>query len=545
MSNSSNKKKTLLLLFASLLTSHPIHGAPPLNSDIIKSACDVTLYPDICNSTLSTTENLATRKDAIQVVIHKTKEIIRENFNTIKNLMGTPNLTKRSKIALHDCLEMVSETLEDLDMVIQDLESYPSNKPLQEHANDLKTLMSTTITHKEACLDGLSYDVDCKRLRESVIHGMSLGGKMCSNVLAMITNMTDIDMANKVGESNVRKLKEENWMMGPDWLSKRDRKLLMGGEMKPNVVVSKDGKGKFKTINAAVQAAPVKSKTRYVIKIHAGVYKEYVQIAKNKTNLMFIGDNRNNTIITGNRSVGGNSTTWKSATVAVMGKGFLARDITFQNTAGAKMHQAVALRVGGDLSAFYRCGMLAYQDTLYVPAGRQFFVKCMIVGTVDFIFGNAAAIFQFCDILARRPDPHQGNMMTAQGRSDPHQNTGIVIQKCKLDATSDLKAVKSQFKTYLGRPWKNHSRTVIMESHISDIIDPAGWSIWKGDFALNTLYYREYKNNGPGADTSKRVKWKGWGVLKNATEALTFTVGNFINGWIWLQATGFPVYFGL
>nr|KAJ0226134.1 hypothetical protein LSAT_V11C100016390 [Lactuca sativa] len=543
MSNSNNKNHTLLYLFATLLLTSLVLGTHRSHSNIIKSSCAITLYPDICYSTLSSTRNLATRKDVIKLAIHKTKEIIRENFITIKKLMVTVNLTKRGKIALHDCLEMIAGTLEDLDMVIRDLEAYPSNKSLQEQANDLKTLMSTTITNKETCLDGLSHDAACEHLRKSIIHGQDLGGKMCSNVLAMITDMTNIDiMANKLAESNVRKQKEEKLMRQPEWLSRKDRRLLWGKVMRPNVIVSKDGKGNYTTVAAAVKAAPFSSKSRYVIKILAGVYREYVEIPKNKTNLMFIGANRNNTIITGNMSVGGGSTTWKSATVAVNGKGFWARDITFQNSAGAALHQAVALRVSSDLSAFYRCGILAYQDTLYVTSGRQFFVNCMIVGTVDFIFGNAAAVFQFCKILARRPNPHQGNMLTAQGRTDPHQNTGLVIQKCKLGATSDLEQVKADFKTYLGRPWKTYSRTVIMGSLISDVIDPAGWSPWKGTFALDTLYYREYQNTGPGADTSKRVKWKGWGVMKNKIEAIPFTVGSFINGWTWLLSTGFPVW---
>lgn len=46
------------------------------------------------------------------------------------------------------------------------------------------------------------------------------------------------------------------------------------------------------------------------------------------------------------------------------------------------------------------------------------------IGTIDFIFGDAAAVFQNCDIFVRRPMDHQGNMITAQGRDNPHENTG-------------------------------------------------------------------------------------------------------------------------
>lgn len=227
---------------------------------------------------------------------------------------------------------------------------------------------------------------------------------------------------------------------------------------------------------------------------------------------------------------------------AVVGGGFLARDLTFQNTAGPSKHQAVALRVGSDLSAFYQCNIVAYQDTLYVHSLRQFFRDCYIAGTVDFIFGNAAVVLQNCDLVARKPNSGQKNMVTAQGREDPNQNTGISIQGCTIKGASDL---SSSTRSFLGRPWKKYSRTVVMQSTITNIIDPAGWFEWSGSFALDTLTYREYQNTGAGASTSGRVNWKGYKVITSASEAQQYTVGNFIGGSGWLGATGFPFKSGL
>ncbi|KAD4889437.1 hypothetical protein E3N88_21510 [Mikania micrantha] len=504
---------------------------------LVKTSCSSTTYPELCYSSIinhpDVTKKVKTQKDVIELAVNITQAAVRKNYFQIKKLSTRKGLTPREIGALHDCLQMVSETLEELEEVARGLEEYHSYESLRQHANDLKTLMSSAITDQETCLDGFSQD---KRLRKELEKGQVKVEKMCSNALAMICNMT-IDQ-NAAG----RKLEEEVW---PEWLSPRDRRLLQSGTtVRPNVVVAADGSGNYKTVAAAVAAAPSKSSTRYVIRIKAGVYRENVEVPKAKTNIMFIGDGRETTIITGSRSVKGGSTTFESATVAIVGDGFLARDITFQNTAGASNHQAVALRVGSDFSAFYKCDMLAYQDTLYVHKNRQFYINCLIVGTVDFIFGNAAVVFQDCDIHARRPNSGQKNMLTAQGRTDRNQNTGIVIHKCRIGATSDLKAVQGSFPTYLGRPWKQYSRTVIMQSSISNVIQPTGWFEWDGDFALETLYYGEYRNTGPGAGTSGRVKWKGFKVITSSSEAQGFTPGSFIVGGSWLGNTGFPFALG-
>lgn len=83
-----------------------------------------------------------------------------------------------------------------------------------------------------------------------------------------------------------------------------------------------------------------------------------------------------------------------------------------------------------------------------------------------------------------------------------------------------------------------------MQTSISDVINPAGWFPWDGNFALDTLYYAEYANTGAGAGTANRVTWKGFRVIA-AAEAQAFTAGQFIAGGSWLSSTGFPFSLGL
>jgi pectinesterase len=220
---------------------------------------------------------------------------------------------------------------------------------------------------------------------------------------------------------------------------------------------------------------------------------------------------------------------------AVSGAGFIARDLTFRNTAGPAAHQAVALRVDSDRSAFFRVAVEGHQDTLYAHSLRQLYRDCRIAGTVDFVFGNGIVVVQRSLVATLPLAPGQTGSVTAQGRKDPNQNTGFSFHGC---------VVEGKYPTYLGRPWKPFSRVVVMESYLGPGIQARGWLEWaaagSGDHSpgLATLFYGEYRNYGPGAGVAGRVKWPGYHVIMDAAVASRFTVRRFIDGLAWLPGTG-------
>ncbi|PAN40371.1 hypothetical protein PAHAL_7G310000 [Panicum hallii] len=328
----------------------------------------------------------------------------------------------------------------------------------------------------------------------------------------------------------------------PKWVPGDLRRLLQ--VQKPNAVVAQDGSGGFKTITAAINAVPKTYKGRYVIYVKAGTYKEYVTVPKNMANVFMYGDGPTRTVVTGDKSNTGGFATIATRTFSAEGNGFICKNMGFVNTAGPDGHQAVALHVQGDMSVFFNCRFEGYQDTLYVHANRQFFRNCEVLGTVDFIFGNSAALFQNCLVTVRKPGISQSNMVTAHGRTDPNMPTGIVLQSCRIVPEQALFPDRLKVASYLGRPWKEYARTVIMESTIGDLIKPEGWSEWMGDFGLKTLYYAEYGNSGPGAGTSKRINWPGYRGIIGQAEATQFTPGVFIDAMTWLKATGTPNVMG-
>lgn len=221
-------------------------------------------------------------------------------------------------------------------------------------------------------------------------------------------------------------------------------------------------------------------------------------------------------------------------TTVVEGSGFIAMYMGFINTAGPEKHQAVAMRSSSDHSIFYQCSFDAYQDTLYAHSNRQFYRDCHITGTVDFIFGNAAVVLQNCSIQPRQPMPKQFIAITAQSKSDPNQNTGTSIQHC--DITTPLYGQNLTAPTYFGRPWKNYSTTIIMQSKIGDFLNPEGWTEWTPLVEPpSTIFYGEYRNSGPGSLLDQRVKWDGYRRNLTDEQASKFTVEALIQGSEWLM----------
>ncbi|RWV83133.1 hypothetical protein GW17_00055304 [Ensete ventricosum] len=513
----------------------------------VASACKSTLYPETCEAALESVASTASTKDMFDVSVESAKSRARVARDVAYNLTqpSAQKSTSRSQSSVNDCLELLDITLDQLDDVLR------AKKSSSFH--NIQTWLSAALTNQATCSEGLE-TVKAKGgdSLNAQVEGLS---QYISNALVLHkkVKVKDKDGGHK-GEHGGRKLLSDGF---PEWLSAGDRRLLQASpeDIRADAVVAKDGSGTHTTINEAIAFVSLASKgssgggSTKVIYVKAGTYKEYINIPTKQKNVMLMGDGKGKSIVAGSRNAKDGYTTYGSATVgmsvllmaAAMGAGFIAKGLTIINDSGPSKHQAVALRVGADKSVVYQCSIQGYQDTLYTHSNRQFYSETDVYGTVDFIFGNSAVVLQNCYIQPRKPGGGQKNSVTAQGRTDPNQNTGISIQKCKIQGSSDLGGTP----TYLGRPWQKYSRTVVMETYLDDSIDPDGWEPWSGSFALSTLYYGEYANTGPGASTSGRVRWAGVHPSLSSSEASKFTVAEFIVGDYWLPGTGVSYIAGL
>ncbi|KAL2226959.1 probable pectinesterase/pectinesterase inhibitor 34 [Sesamum indicum] len=560
-----SKLKLLLLLAATLIVASAVaatllvvirnradsaagprlHNRRP--SQAMSKACSRTRYPTLCvNSLLDFPGALtASDKDLVHISVNMTLQKFGRALYSASEISNL-NMDPRVRSAYEDCLELLEDSV---DLLSRSLTSVASGGGAGGSTQDVLTWLSASLTNQDTCTDG--FDELNGYVKSQMSDRLKDLSELVSNCLAIYAAAGgDEDFSGIPIQNRRRRLlsnDKENKHF-PVWLSRRDRKLLdmPVSAINADIIVSQDGNGTCKTITEAIKKAPEHSNRRFIIYVRAGKYEEKIlKVGRKKTNIMFIGDGKGKTVIAGGKSVQDNMTTFHTASFAATGAGFIARDMTFENWAGPSKHQAVALRIGADHAVIYRCNIIGYQDTLYTHSQRQFYRECDIYGTVDFIFGNAAVVFQNCSIHARKPLPFQKNTITAQNRKDPNQNTGISIHACRIVAESDLEANKTAYPTYLGRPWKLYSRTVYMLSYMGDHIHPRGWLEWNATFALDTLYYGEYMNYGPGGAIGQRVKWPGYRVITSTDEASKFTVAQFIYGSSWLPSTGVAFLAGL
>lgn len=291
--------------------------------------------------------------------------------------------------------------------------------------------------------------------------------------------------------------------VGPTWA--RDKKTIR---------VAASG-GEFTTIQAAVNAAPEEGA---VIRISAGTYREVVHVDKPRIEFRGEGKDPKDVVLVYGNSAASTCGTGCSATLFVTGEDFFAGNMTIANDYSKTTEvpsQAVAALVRADRAVFRKVRLLGAQDTLYASSmgcmkgaeagpncvtGRQYYRDCYIEGHVDFIFGDAKAVFENCEI---RSVAHKaGGYVTAESNTRPGQDAGYVFDHCRLTADPGAGDV------YLGRPWRDYSTVIYLNTEMGPQIRPEGWSEWKNAPAprLPTSTYAEYRSSGPGGHVERREK---------------------------------------
>jgi PelA/Pel-15E family pectate lyase len=281
-----------------------------------------------------------------------------------------------------------------------------------------------------------------------------------------------------------------------------------------DINVAADGTGDVRTVQAAVDKVPDGNRSRIVIRIKPGIYSEQVRVPVTKPYISFVGTDAGKTVIVFSLSNKQAGSTSASYATYIGGHDFHAENITFENSFGVGS-QAVAALVEADRAVFRNCRFLGWQDTLYAKGGRQYYKDCYIEGQVDYIFGQAAAVFDECEIYSKGD-----GYIAAPMRFAADEPSGFVFYKCKLTSRDTKDGI------YLARPWRDYGRTIYIATKMDAQIRPEGWHHWEPQ-REKTAFFAEYRSTGKGASDSTRVKWA---KQLNDSEAKAFSPGNFLRG---------------
>ncbi|KAK9062298.1 hypothetical protein SSX86_019484 [Deinandra increscens subsp. villosa] len=519
-----------IILFISLLIFiHPASTKDAQSpSDLSQQACKATRYQNLCQSSLAPYP----KKNAIEIIqsaLTVSSHNLRETQSMAQSILTASANNPDRITAAKNCIEHLADSE-------YRLKSTADALPRGEVKNG-RAWTSAGLAYQYDCWSAMKYVNDTKMVNETMSFLDTLI-RYTSNALSLIRAYDvfgDETASWRPPETERDGFWERGRSGGGD-----GKQLGVPAGLKADVTVCKGGGCDYAAVQEAVNAAPDwGSRRRFVIWVKAGVYEETVRVGLEKQNVVVLGDGMGKSVITGSLNVGQPGlSTYNTATFGVVGDGFMASGLTIENTAGPDAHQAVAFRSDSDQSIIENCEFLGNQDTLYAHSLRQFYKSCRIEGNVDFIFGNSASIFQDCTILVRprqlKPEKGENNAVTAHGRIDPAQSTGFVFRNCVINGTEEYMRLYNSkpkvHKNFLGRPWKEFSRTVFIGCNLEALIVPQGWMPWKGGFALKTLYYGELDNSGKGSDLSGRVNWSS---RIPGDHVDVYSVENFIQGDQW------------
>lgn len=293
--------------------------------------------------------------------------------------------------------------------------------------------------------------------------------------------------------------------------------------------ISKDGTGDFRSVSealASVKAAKTSDPVTFYL--HKGIYQE--QITLDIPHVTLIGESKEETVLTFDLYArmqmpdGKKRGTFRTYSCFIDASDFTARNLTFENSAGpgTEVGQALALYVDGDRIIFDNCRFLGNQDTLFTAplppkeiepdgflgpkqfaprtSGRHYYKDCYIEGDVDFIFGGATAYFENCELFSKNTGKEINSYVTAASTPEG-QKFGYVMKNCRFTSNCP------PHSAYLGRPWREFAKTVLLDCHMDEHICPEGWHDWGKEQAHTLAYYAEYHSTGAGATMECRPDW--------------------------------------
>jgi pectin methylesterase-like acyl-CoA thioesterase len=197
--------------------------------------------------------------------------------------------------------------------------------------------------------------------------------------------------------------------------------------------VALDGSGDFCTLQGASDTVANNDATRTIIKIKKGTYRELLNIPSSKTNITWLGEDRDTTILAAYNFEGFNTGTDYRGIMRIAPTGLRTYNMTFHNlrpkTGGN--NQAEITKNSCMKNIAKNCKFMSFQDTLCLN-GQHYFKDCYIEGDTDFIWNTGVAYFDKCELHLLSTQSHVTQSRTTNGTN------GFFFVDCNLTSPAGL-----------------------------------------------------------------------------------------------------------
>ena len=277
----------------------------------VKTLCAPTDYKKECEDNLiEHASNITDPRELIKIAFHVTISKIGEGLEKTQ-LMHEVENDPITKEALDTCKQLMNLSIGEFTRSLDKFAKFDLNN-LDNILTSLKVWLSGAITYQETCLDAFENTTTdagqkMQKLLQTAMHMSSNGLSIINELSKTLSEMH----VNRPGRRRLLNNVDDLPVLGhdfdlPEWVDDRVgvRKLLRmtGRKRMAHVVVAKDGSGNFTTINEALKYVPKKNLRPFVIYVKEGVYNEYVEVSKNMTHVVMIGDGGKKSRITGSKN---------------------------------------------------------------------------------------------------------------------------------------------------------------------------------------------------------------------------------------------------
>ena len=269
--------------------------------------------------------------------------------------------------------------------------------------------------------------------------------------------------------------------------------------------VSRDGKADFNTVQGAIDYIPDFNPTRKTIYIKNGIYEEIVYF-RNKTNVTFVGEDRDKTVVcyannevfnphpsnVSTNEFPGTFPSRRAAFMADNSTGIQLVNFTIQTSSKG---QAEGLLIMGKENSLENMHIMGSGDALQAN-GSVYLNNCRIDGDGDTYLGRGPTFFNRCEMYS------YGTFMWIRNTAANH---GVVMLNSKLSCSGKGETEIARAPSNKGRDYP-YCEAVLLNCQLSGI-SPVGWGPLGKD--VSNVRYREYNStnlkDGKPVDISQRL----------------------------------------